>query len=153
MSQVASHRARGRARRVGGIALLEVILAMTLFVAAAGVVLGGLAAGIRAARDVQTEVQAADLAVTVLSEIEMGLVPVEDNTPQPFEAPRDEWTWQVVTAPVVGAYETPDLTQVQVVVVHVPSGYVYRLTQLLPAQEEDLFALHTRRGGSGETVP
>src|SRR5687767_5719919 len=52
-----------------GAVLLEVLLALALFCGAAGVIMGSLTSSVRAVDRLRLEAQAADLAVTTLSEI------------------------------------------------------------------------------------
>ncbi len=147
----ASRRAGGvpcRSRR--GVVLLEVVLALALFVMAALVVLAGLNSALDTAQRVQREAEAADLAVSLLSEIQMGLLPPEDVGPEPYEDEAyADWTWEVYTEPyeeLTAEVELPEFTTVHVIVRHEPSGYTYRLVELMtpdtlaaPPQPEDLF--------------
>lgn len=133
--------------RAAGVVLLEVVLSLALFFGAALVVLAGLSASLRTAQRVQVEAEAADLAVTLLSEIQMGLVPLVDDGPNDYEYEElAGWSWEitaerfdeVVTEPVL-----PEFFRVQIAVRHAPSGYTYRLTQLM---SEELIS-----GGAEET--
>ena len=132
--------ARGRrAARGGGvpsgIVLLEVVFALTLFFSAALVVMAGLNSALRTAQRVQLEAQAADLAVTLLSEIQMGLVPPNNDGPITYEDEDfTDWSWEVVAE----TYEEdtlevalPEFLHVEVVIRHEPSGYAYHLTELM----------------------
>lgn len=123
------------ARRRGAV-LLEVVLALALFLTGAGVVVGSLLTSIEAARRVRDEARAADLAVTILSEVQLGLIaPEETPAPQPFtDAP--EWTWQLRAQPVEDADPLAALVRVEVVVTRVDGRYASRLARLVrPAQE------------------
>jgi len=123
-----------KASRQRGIALLEVVLALAIFVGVAMAVCGGLSVSVRSARFVREEAQATDLAVTILSEIQMGLVQAADAGPTPFEAPYADWTWQTVLAlGLPTGQEAADMPQVEVLVRNTPSGYAYHLYQLMPA--------------------
>jgi len=124
------------------VVLLEVIFAVTLFVAAGAVILGGLNACIRTARDLRLEARGTDLAVTLLSEIQMGLIPAEDDGPTEYEAQEDEslagWTWQIVTSPFIeeSSLEGAALKRVEIVIANAEQNFICRLVQLMP--EEDL---------------
>ena len=124
----------GRRRRAG-VVLLEVVLALTLFSGTALIILGGLNASLRTAQRVQTDAAATDLAVTLLSEVQMGFVPLVDDGPNDYE---DEalvdWTWEIVTESFEEDSQElvlPEFLHVTVIVRHRPSGYTYRLTQLM----------------------
>jgi type II secretion system protein I len=127
-TQAGPGRAAGR-----GIALLEVVLALALFVGMAMAVISGMTVCIRSAGLLREEAQAADFAVTVLSEIELGVTPAADAPATAFEKPYEEWTWQTTLTP--GAPTVPEgieLSQVEIIVRHVPTGYTYRLYNLAP---------------------
>jgi len=126
---------RRRASRLDGAILLEVVLALTVFAGAAGVVFSGLSASFVAAERVMIDAQAADLAVTTLSEIMLGERELTDAGPEDFE---DEdlagWQWQIVVEPMEAftVLETEEL-QVQVIIRHAESGRGYRLVRLMPS--------------------
>jgi len=63
--------AGGWARR-SGVVLLEVVLALSIFFCASLALLAATNIALRTARRVQLEAQAADLAISLLSEIQMG---------------------------------------------------------------------------------
>lgn len=135
-------------RRGKGVMLLEVVLALALFFVTAGVIFGGLDASIGALRRLRLEAQAADLAVTLLSEIQMGLVPAADDGPNSYpeaEALKD-WTWQIVTAPAEQTVEGPPFKQVRIVIVNTARGYTYRLGRLMP--DEAFFGQNAEGEGS-----
>ena len=118
--------------------LLEVVLALTLFVAAATVITGGLNASVREVERLRLNLHASDLAVSLMTEMQMGQRPVESAGPNPFEEPYDNWIWQVISAP---AKDTPGstapLVAVEVIVRHQTEPIVRRLTQYLPTPSED----------------
>jgi hypothetical protein len=116
-----------------GAVLLEVVLALVLFVSAATVITGGLSASVDEVERLRLGVHADNLAATILSEMQMGMVPVEAGGPVAFDAPFDQWTWQAVAEPVmdpVGGTNT--LQKVEVIVRHQSQPIVCRLTQFLP---------------------
>jgi type II secretory pathway pseudopilin PulG len=124
----------GRARAV---ALLEVVLALAVFFGVAVAILGGLSMCMRSAREVRHEAQAADLAITILSEVQMGLTQIADAGPSPFEDPHTDWTWQTVATPVPTTIDGTELTRIEIIVRNSVNGYAYRLYQLLPGSEEE----------------
>lgn len=135
------------------VALLEVVLALALFFGVAVAILGGLSACVKAAREVRLEAHAADLAVTMLSELQMGLVPVADSGPTAYEDPDAEWTWQLVTAPVPTTIEGTELTNVEVIIRHTAEGYTFRLCEWLPAAEEESPAGAATSGSMAAATP
>lgn len=122
--------AGGGCRR--GAILVEVVLALALFVAAAAVISGALSASMDSVERLRLNAHAADLAVTVLSELQMGTRSAEGTGPQDFDLPFEDWTWEVLQAPVDnGATEETRLTHVEVIIRHKTSSLVYRLNQVL----------------------
>ncbi len=131
--------------------LLEVVLALALFAATSAIVLGSLNACLRAARGIRQEAAAADLAVTLLSEIQMGLVPLRDAGPEAYEKPLDAWTWQVVTTAYTDRSGEAGLRRVEIIVTYAPRAYVHRLVALVPdeAQAAPALALKPAAGRGG----
>jgi type II secretory pathway pseudopilin PulG len=128
-----------------GAVLLEVVLALTMFFIAAGVVVGGLQTATQAARKVRLDATAADLAVTVMSEIQMGYLPAGDAPATEFEYGPADWTWEVATEPMELSENAPPLQRVSVTVRHGPTGYLYRIVQMMPLA--DSFAGEPTAGG------
>jgi hypothetical protein len=116
-----------------GVALLEVVLALALFFGVAVVILGGLNTCMRSVRLVRLEATAADLAVTLLSEIELGVVPATDAGPTVYEEPLQDWTWEIVEMPVEGSLATMEVSRVEIIIRNTVEGYSHRLYHLLPA--------------------
>jgi hypothetical protein len=128
--------------------LLEVIIAIALFVAAAGTLYAAIASSLRAVQRVRVETMASDLAVTVLSEIHMGLREPTSEGPEPFVDPlegvEDErltgWTWEIAAEEITSDdQELPGMTQVTVTITHTETGKGCTLVELFPPQiEEDM---------------
>ena len=115
-----------------GAVLVEVVLALALFVAAAAVISGGLSASMDSIERLRLNAHAADLAVSVLSEMQMGTLAMEGNAAQPFDVPFEDWTWEVQLAPVDdGAGEETRLTRVEAIIRHQQPPLVYRLSQVM----------------------
>ncbi len=117
------------------VALLEVVVALALFVAAASAVLAGLTACLRAADDVRLSATAGDLAVTVLSQVQAGILPLQDDGPVPFEPPREAWTWEIVTSPVEVAADVEGLVRVEIIVANADRAYTERLVQWVSVEQ------------------
>jgi len=107
---------------------------MAIFFAAAMVILAGLGSSVRGVQRVQIEAQAQDLAVSLLSEVQMGLVPLTSDGPTDYEAPElAGWSRQIdvepYTEPQPGS-ELPEFHRVEVIVRH-ESGRSARLSTLM----------------------
>lgn len=128
-------------RRPGGAVLLEVVLALGIFFMGAAVVAGSLNISITATQRIKLQAQAADLAVTKLSEIQMGLLSVADDGPNAYSEDENlpDWTWQVVTTPMdeqMVVVAGPVLKRVEIIIRNANMSYVYRLTHVLPSQDD-----------------
>ncbi|MBI5387635.1 MAG: hypothetical protein HZA90_23495 [Verrucomicrobia bacterium] len=118
--------------REGGAVLLEVILALVLFVAAAAVITVGMNASLDSVERQRLNAHAMDLAVSVMSEIQMGLRSTAVLGPEDFEEPFDGWSWELQVTPVeTDLGETSVLTTVEVIIRHTESGLTHRLAQLV----------------------
>lgn len=114
-----------------GAVLLEVVLALVLFVGAATVITAGLRASVDATDRLRHNTHAANLAVSILSELKMGVRPVESGEPQPFEPPFETWTWQILTEGASIGGDSQAVRQFEVVVRHLESGVVLRLAEAI----------------------
>ena len=124
-------------RRSSGVVLLEVVLALGVFFAAAAVILGGLNASIRAADRLQYEAQAADLAVSLLSDVQMGLMSLIDDGPNNYEEDiLADWTWEIVVDPAEENPSAPPLLRVEVIIRNEVAGCTCRLVQLIPEEDD-----------------
>ncbi len=119
-----------------GAVLLEVILALVLFVAAATIISAGLNASLNSVERLRLSTHAANLATSVLSELQMGIKTTALSGPQPFQAPFEEWTWEVLAGSGESEFAEPASTKkVEVIVRHGEPPMVYRLTQMLQLAE------------------
>lgn len=120
----------GRPRRHGSV-LLEVVLALALFVGAATAITAGINASIESARRLRLQNHAADLAISVMSEMHMQARPAAPVGPEPFPAPFQEWTFKVEIAenPADNS-EANSLRPVEVIVRHSQENIVRRVTEL-----------------------
>lgn len=123
--------ARGRCR---GTVLLEVVLALVLFVAAATVITGGLNASVREVERLRLNTHANNLAASVLAEMRLGIKAVESSGPNVFEPPFESWSWETkVAAADDKSVEADPLQNVEIVVRHQKEPVVRRMGQFLPA--------------------
>jgi type II secretory pathway pseudopilin PulG len=130
---------------VSGSVLLEVVLALALFVGAATIISTGINASVRSVDRVRLQNHAINLAITVLSEMQMQIRPVATAPPEAFPPPFQDWTCQVDIAETQSTLESPtSLRPVEIIIRHTQENVVHRLTQLLPAPdtsaETDLIA-------------
>lgn len=117
-----------------GAVLLEVVLALVLFVFAATIITGALSSSVHEVDRLRLNAHASNLAVSILSEMQMGLLAVEATGEDAFDPPFDQWTWQTTVdalADSVGGKAPPQ--RVEVIVRHKSEPIVCRLTQFMPA--------------------
>jgi hypothetical protein len=134
---------RGRAPcPVAGSVLLEVVLALALFVGAATVITAGIQASIQAVDRVRLQNHAANLAISLMSELQMHARPLVAIGPESFEAPFTNWLYRVaLEQPQEGTGEIGEigggasLQPVEVIVWNPEEGVTHRLTQLFRASE------------------
>ncbi len=119
-----------------GTVLFEVVLALVLFVVAAAIVAGGMNASLDTVERLRLNTHAGNLAISVLSELQMGVRSTEMLGPEAFEPPFENWTWELLAAPIEEQLgESNRLTKVEVIVRHKTEPVVYRLTQALPMED------------------
>jgi len=115
-----------------GTALLEVILALTLFVTAAAIVTSGMNASTDNLDRQRLNTHAANLAATVLAEIQLGIRSTAEVGEQPFAAPFDQWTTELNVLPAeTETGEASGLLRVEVIIRHKESTLVRRLAQVI----------------------
>ena len=130
--------------KLRGMVLLEVVVALALFFSAAVVMVVGMRGSIVASRNLKIEARAANLSISLLSELQMGDLPLEDAGPEEYE---DEdlvsWTWEIVTEDIVDdiidaevTEELPELKQVTIIITYVPYGREFRLVRLMPPVDD-----------------
>ena len=112
--------------------LLEVVLALALFAAAAVIIGSGLNASAASAVRLRLQAHATDLAVTVMSELQMGVRSTTQPGPEVFAAPFTNWTWQLASTPLESAPGAASFVNVEVIIRHTDSALVHRLAQVLP---------------------
>lgn len=137
-NQSTSSRGSTVSPREAGAVLLEVVLALTLFVGAAIVIGSALQASIAAVDRLRHETHAANLATTVLSEVQMGVRSLSSGGPEPFLPPFEKWTWEIVLGPAEEKFSAVTaLQRVEVVIRHKESTTAYRRAQFLPPREDE----------------
>jgi hypothetical protein len=126
-------------RRCDGAVLLEVVLALVLFVAAATILTSGMSSSLDSLERLRINTHAADLAVSVLSEVQMGVKSLALSGPQPFETPLEAWTWEVVASPAqTESDDTTPFKRIEVIIRHEDPPVVYRLGEVLRLDESKM---------------
>ena len=110
------------------------MLALALFVGAATIISSGINASVQAVYRLRLETHAANLAISVLAEMQMRARPIATFGPELFEAPFTNWNYRVELTQSE-AVLNDELRPVEVIVSHVAEPIVYRLTQLFRASE------------------
>ncbi len=115
-----------------GSVLLEVVLAIALFFMTATFVMSALNGSLSAVRTAQLEADAADLSITVLSEVQLGLIPLTSDGPVAIELKGYEgWSWQLVVNDASETAELADLKQIEIVIQHETEGFTHRTSHLI----------------------
>lgn len=122
--------------RQNGSVLLEVVLALALFIGAATVIGAGISASVEAVHRVRLQTHASNLAVSLMAEMQIGVRPVSAVGPEPLAEPFKDWLFRINLSPGEEAtLETDAVRPVEVIVWHTGENVVHRITQLLPASE------------------
>jgi type II secretory pathway pseudopilin PulG len=113
-------------------ALLEVLLALALFAAAAAVVTSSLSASVASLERQKFGCQALNLAATTIAEVQLGICPANSDGPRPMGPPFQDWTWETVLTPIETAGGTSaSSTRLDVIIRHQKSAVVQRLAQVV----------------------
>lgn len=116
--------------------LLEVVLALALFIGAATVISAGISASVDAVERVRLQTHAANLAISIMSEIKIGARPLAAVGPESLEAPFQDWLYRVnLNAGEAAVAENASTRAVEVLVWHTQENAVHRITQLFRTSE------------------
>jgi hypothetical protein len=119
-----------------GSVLLEVVLALALFVAAATVITAGINASVQAVERVRLQNHAANLAISLMSELQMHARPIAPFGPESFEPPFRDWLYRIALEQgQENTGEREGLQPVEVIVWNPEERITHRLTQLFPPSE------------------
>lgn len=119
------------ARATRGAVLLEVVLALALLVLSSSVIVGGMRECIQSVARLRLRSHAADLAVTLASQLQMGVLKPGQVDSTPFaDAGFTDWTWQMQTQ-ATDQLDSP-LQRVELTVKHWPTGVSQTVVQFLP---------------------
>jgi hypothetical protein len=100
-----------------------------------------LSASIDRVERLKLNAHAADLAISVMSELQMGSKVLSEEGAEVFEAPFENWTWEAqaeVTDEKVR--DTGRTKKIEVIIRHEDPAVVYRLCQVIrfPETEEEV---------------
>lgn len=137
----------GKGRQIGwsrrsvsarGAVLLEVLLALALFVAAAAVATSALNSGLESLERQKLGLHALNLASSAMAELQLGIRPMAPQSVEPMPAPDQEWMLELVLAPMESGASAEAETGpeagsvvVEVVIRHATRPVVQRLAQVL----------------------
>lgn len=131
-AEVASARGYRRVGQSRGSALLEVLLALALFVAAAAVTTSALNSSLASVERQRLGTHATLLAASAMAEIQLGIRPLSADARRPLLAPFQDWSCEVVLATGAGSgLDAPSSPQVEVIVRHEDPPMVQRLAQVV----------------------
>ena len=126
-----------------GAVLLEVVLALVLLAFAAAVVGAGLNTAIESVERLRLNAHATDLAVSVISELQLGTKSLGQEGPQRFEYPFEFWTWEALaTSSDEPGKDTGRTKKIEVIIRHDDEPPItHRLAQVirLPEIKEEVF--------------
>ena len=108
------------------------LLYLPLFVATAAIITSALSASLESLDRQRRTLHASNLANSVMAELQLGIRAPGNSGAQPFEAPFDQWTWELaVTSSETETGESSDLTRAEVIIRHKEFPTVRRLAQLI----------------------
>ena len=120
-----------------GAVLFEVVLALVLFSFAAIIIGNSFSSSLRSVDRMRNDLDAANLAISTLSEIELGIKPLETSPPTEFEEPFEKWTWQIeATKPNEDLDIGGGLTLIEVIVINEELGRETRIAKIIRAPAE-----------------
>lgn len=119
-----------------GAVLLEVLLALALFVAAAAVATSALNSALESLERQKLGLHALNLASSTVAELQLGIRPLTPQSVQPLPVPFQDWAWELALAPLEneGSEESSSgsgLVRAEVVIRHSTKPIVQRLSQVL----------------------
>lgn len=136
-SRVLRRHQRGNPACAGAV-LMEVVLALTLFVAAASILSSALSASVDSVERQKKQLHASNLALSVLAELKLGARSLDAAQPAAFEPPYEQWTAEIIANPAeAGLAESSSLMQVEVVVRDRTASVAARFGQIMDASASD----------------
>ena len=120
-----------------GAVLFVVVLALVLFSFAAVIIANSFTSSLLSVDRMRADLDATNLAISTLSEIELGIKAKETTPPTEFEAPFEKWTWQVeTTEPSEDLDMGGGLTLVEVIIRNEELNRETRIARMMRPQAE-----------------
>ncbi|MEC7881805.1 MAG: hypothetical protein VX961_00640 [Verrucomicrobiota bacterium] len=120
-----------------GAVLFEVVLALVLFSFAAVIIANSFSSSLLSVDRMRADLDATNLAISTLSEIELGIKAKETTPTTEFEAPFEKWTWQVeTTEPSEDLDMGGGLTLVEVIIRNEELNRETRIARMMRPQAE-----------------
>tara|TARA_Y100000588_G_scaffold101737_1_gene110579 strand:- start:3674 stop:4087 length:414 start_codon:yes stop_codon:yes gene_type:complete len=120
-----------------GAVLFEVVLALVLFSFAAVIIANSFSSSLLSVDRMRADLDATNLAISTLSEIELGIKAKETTPTTEFEAPFEKWTWQVeMTEPSEDLDMSGGLTLVEVIIRNEELNRETRIARMMRPQTE-----------------
>tara|TARA_Y100001960_G_scaffold330630_1_gene425189 strand:+ start:964 stop:1377 length:414 start_codon:yes stop_codon:yes gene_type:complete len=120
-----------------GAVLFEVVLALVLFSFAAVIIANSFSSSLLSVDRMRADLDATNLAISTLSEIELGIKAKETTPTTEFEAPFEKWTWQVeMTEPSEDLDMGGGLTLVEVIIRNEELNRETRIARMMRPQTE-----------------
>lgn len=116
-------------------------MALALILGASAVITGGLQSSVDSVERMRNSIHGVNLAESVLSEIQMGIIEMESVESQEFEAPFESWSYDITSeemsdaAREVSEREVPTMYKVEVAIRDAKGEIIQRMTQYMFAQE------------------
>ena len=139
---------RAAGRRPRGVVLLEVLLAMTLFLLSAIVVGAAMSGSIAATTDMRQEDKAVNMAKTVLAQIASGVSSPVTTAATEFDPVKPGWTYEIQADDLADAHALKRVTVIIRSTQAVPP-VVYRVTQWMLDPTAALSPASPDAAGSG----
>ena len=120
-----------------GAVLFEVVLALVLFSFAAVIIANSFSSSLLSVDRMRADLDATNLAISTISEIELGIKAKETTPTTEFEAPFEKWTWQVeTTEPSEDLDMGGGLTLVEVIIRNEELNRETRIARMMRPQAE-----------------
>ena len=118
-----------------GVVLFEIVLALVLFTLSVTIISSSYSASLRSIDRMRAELDGANLAISTLTEIQLGLKPMETTPPTEFEPPFEKWSWQVeVTEPSEDLDMGGGLSLIEVIIRSEKLEHESRLARMIRSQ-------------------
>ena len=132
-----------------GAVLLEVVLSLALFFISAGVIVGAMQASVRAAERVRLQSRANNLAITVQSWMDVGLVEAAEAPAEEFDS-APGWMWSVVAEPLdAGSSLKAPRQRVTIVIQRSDGGFRHEVSALVTVEGDGFGELDDWGHGEG----